>query len=159
VCQIGLSVAALIVLWVRLRSVLDLWLMVVMCGYAIEVILSIYPVPVRFSMGWYAGLVSGLVSGTLLLFVLLYEITALYGQLLRAILAQRREREARLMTGDAVAAAMAHEIKQPLSAMVTNADTAVRWLDRSMPDVDKAKEALTRIAGNGRRAAAVIGSI
>src|SRR5215510_15111906 len=158
-CQIGLSVAALIVLWVRLRSVLDLWLMVVMCAFAIEVYLTYFPVPVRFSMGWYAGRVYNLISGGLVLFVLLYETTALYGQLLRAILAQRREREARLMTGDAVAAAMAHEIKQPLSAMITNADTAVRWLDRSMPDVNKAKEALARIAGNGRRAAAVIGSI
>jgi signal transduction histidine kinase len=158
-CQIGLSVAALIVLWVRLRSVLDLWLMVVMCAFAIEVYLTYFPVPVRFSMGWYAGRVYNLISGGLLLFVLLYEITALYGQLLRAILAQRREREARLMTGDAVAAAMAHEIKQPLSAMMGNADTAVLWLDRSMPDIDKAKAALKRIAANGARAGAVIGSI
>jgi signal transduction histidine kinase len=158
--QIGLTVAAVIVLWVRLRSVLDLWLMVVMCADAIEVVCMIdTPVPVRFRMSWYAGHVSGLVSDSLLLFALLYEITALYGQLLRAILAQRREREARLMTGDAVAAAMAHEIKQPLSAMITNADTAVRWLDRSMPDIEKAKEALQRIAANGHRSAAVIGSI
>jgi signal transduction histidine kinase len=154
-----LSVAALIVLWVRLRSVLDLWLMVVMCAYAIEVCVIVFPVPARFSMGWYAGRVYGLISGSLLLFALLYEITALYGQLLRANLAQRREREARLMTGDAVAAAMAHEINQPLSAMITNADTAVRWLDLSMPDIDKAKAALKRVAANGRRAGAVIGSI
>src|SRR5262249_31689422 len=149
VCQIGLNVAALLVLRVRLRSVLDLWLMVVMCGYAIEVTLTIYPVPARFSVGWYAGLVFGLASGTLLLFVLLYGPTALYGQLLCVILGHRGERGARLMTGNAVAAAMAHEIKQPLSAMITNADTAVRWLDRAMPDVAKAKDALTRIAGNG----------
>jgi signal transduction histidine kinase len=158
-CQIVLSVAAIIVLWVRLRSVLDLWLMVVMCAFAIEVPLTFFPVPVRFSIGFYAGSVYALISGSLLLFVLLYEITALYGQLLRAIRAQRRERDARLMTGDAVAAAMAHEIKQPLSAMITNADTAVRWLDHSMPNIDKAKAALTRIAANGHRAAAVIGSI
>jgi hypothetical protein len=111
-----------------------------------------FSVPARFSMGWYAGRVYGLISGSLLLFALLYEITALYGQLLRANLAQRREREARLMTGDAVAAAMAHEINQPLSAMITNADTAVRWLDLSMPDIDKAKAALKRVAANGRRA-------
>src|SRR5215471_6351822 len=158
-CQIGLSVAALIVLWVRLRSILDLWLMVVMCAYAIDIALAVFPNPVRFSMSWYAGRVYSLVSGGLLLFVLLYETTALYGQLLRANLAQRREREARLMTGDAVAAAMAHEIKQPLSAMTTNADTAVLWLDRSMPDIDKAMAALKRVSANGRRAAAVIGSI
>src|SRR5262245_59018688 len=89
-CQIGLSVAGFIVMWVRLRSVLDLWLMVVMCAYAVEVCVDAFPVPVRFSMGWYAGRVYGLVSGSLLLFVLLYEITALYGQLLHAMLAQRR---------------------------------------------------------------------
>jgi signal transduction histidine kinase len=158
-CQIGLNVAALIVLWVRLRSVLDLWLMVVMCAYTIEICVVVFPVPVRFNTGWYAGRVYGLVSGSLLLFALLYEITTLYGQLLRSIRAQRREREARLMTGDAVAAAMAHEIKQPLSAMITNADTAVNWLDRPTPDIDQAKAALKRIAANGRRAGEVIGSI
>jgi signal transduction histidine kinase len=54
---------------------------------------------------------------------------------------------------------MAHEIKQPLSAMKMNADAAVHWLDRSMPDIDEAKEALKRIAANGHRARAVIGSI
>jgi signal transduction histidine kinase len=158
-CQIGLSVAGLIVLWARLRSVLDLWLMVVMCAYAIEVCVVVFPAPVRFSIGWYAGRVYSLVSGSLVLFVLLYEIASLYGQLLRAVFAQRREREARLMTGDAVAATMAHEIKQPLSAMITNADTAVRWLDRSLPDLDKARAALKRIAADGHRAGAVIGSI
>jgi signal transduction histidine kinase len=158
-CQIGLSVAAFIVLWVRLRSVLDLWLMVVMWAYAIEVSLTVFPVPVRFSMGFYAGTVYGLISGSLLLFALLYEITALYGQLLRAILAQRREREARLMTGDAVAASMAHEIKQPLSAMTMNANAGLRWLDRAVPDLDAAKAALQRIVTNGHRAGAVIENI
>jgi signal transduction histidine kinase len=132
-----LSVLALIVLWIRRRSVLDLWLMVVMCAYVIEISLISYPVPARFSFGWYAGRVFGFLSGSLLLFVLLYEITTLYAGVLRAVLAQRREREARLMTGDAVAATIAHEIKQPLSGMITNADASLRWLDRSTPDLDE----------------------
>src|ERR1700682_6366930 len=85
--QALLSVAALIVLWVRRRSVLDLWLMVVMCAYVTEICLIAFPVPVRFSAGWYAGRVFGLVSGSLVLFVLLYEITILYAQMLRAVLA------------------------------------------------------------------------
>jgi hypothetical protein len=75
--QILLSVAAVIVLWVRRRSALDLWLMVVMCAYVIEICLIAFPVPVRFSIGWYAGRVCGLLSGSLVLFVLLYEITLL----------------------------------------------------------------------------------
>jgi signal transduction histidine kinase len=152
-----LSVLALIVLWIRQRSVLDLWLMVVMCAYVIEISLISYPVPARFSFGWYAGRVFGLLSGSLLLIVLLYEITTLYAGVLRAVLAQRREREARLMTGDAVSASIAHEIKQPLTGMITNADAGLRWLERSMPD--EAKAAFEQIVADGHRAAAVIGSI
>src|SRR5438309_10219573 len=91
-----LSVLALIVLWIRRRSVLDLWLMVVMCAYVIEIILIAFPVPARFSFGWYAGRVFALLTGSLLPFGLLYEITTLCARLLRALLAQRGEREARL---------------------------------------------------------------
>jgi signal transduction histidine kinase len=158
-CLILWSAVAITLLWIHQRSVLDLWLMVALCAYAIEIYLSAFVGPARFSAGWIAARIFGFMSSILVLSVLLYEITTLYGQLLRAVMAQRHEREARLMTGDAVAAAMAHEIKQPLSAMITNADTAVRWLDRSMPDIEKAKEALQRIAANGHRSAAVIGSI
>jgi signal transduction histidine kinase len=151
--MILLSVLALILLWVRWRSVLDLWLMVVMCAYIVEIS---FP---RFSIGWYAGRVCGLLAGSLVLFVLLYEITALYAQLLRAVHAQRREREARLMTGDAVAATIAHEVKQPLSGMITNAGAGLRWLDRAMPDLNEAKAAFKQIVADGHRAGAVIESI
>ncbi|HTJ28284.1 MAG TPA: MASE4 domain-containing protein [Candidatus Limnocylindria bacterium] len=154
-----MSALALVVLWMRQRSVLDLWLMVVMCAYVTEICLISFPVAARFSVGWYVGRIFGLLSGSLVLFVLLYEITVLYAHLLDAVLAQRREREARLMTGDAVAAAIAHEIKQPLCGMVTNAEAGVRWLDRSPPDLDEAKTALKDIVAAGHRAAAVVESI
>jgi signal transduction histidine kinase len=151
-----LNVVALVVLWVRRRSLLDLWLMVVMFASVIEVCFVSFPVPVRFSIGWYAGRVCAVLSDSLVLFVLLYEITKLYAQLLRAVFAQRREREARLLTGDAVTATIAHEVKQPLSGMVTNADAGLRWLDRPTPDLNEAKAAFKQIVADGRRAAAVI---
>jgi signal transduction histidine kinase len=153
------SVLTLIVLWIRWRSVLDLWLMVVICAYAIEIYLVAFPGLARFSGGWYAGRVFGFVSASLVLFVLLYEITTLYARLLRSVFAQRREREARLMTGDAVSATIAHEIKQPLTGMITNADAGLSWLDRTTPDLDKAKASLKLIISDGHRAGAVIGSI
>ena len=153
------SVLTLIVLWILRRSVLDLWLMVVICAYAIEIYLVAFPGLARFSGGWYAGRVFGFVSGSLVLFVLLYEITTLYARLLRAVFAQRREREARLMTGDAVSTSIAHEIKQPLSGMITNADAGLRWLDRTTPDLDKAKASFKLIISDGHRAGAVIESI
>ena len=154
-----LSLSGLVVLWIRGRSLLDLWLMVVMCLYTIEIPLSYYPTPFRFSIGWYAVRVVGFLSSTLVLAVLLYEIQAIYGKLLEAVLAQRREREARLLTGDAVAATIAHEVRQPLTAMIASAEAGLRFLDRSMPRVDKAKETFTRIVADGHRAGEVVGSV
>jgi signal transduction histidine kinase len=153
------NVAAVIVLWIRRRSVLDLWLMVVLCAYVIEIFLISFPVPARFTIGWYAGRIYGALSSSLLLLVLLYETTRLYGRLLHAVLAQRREREARLATGDALAAMMAHEVKQPLAAIEMSANAGSRWLDRQTPNVDEAKAAFRRIATSVRRADDVIGSI
>jgi signal transduction histidine kinase len=153
------SASALIVLWVRRRSLLDLWLMVVVCLYLIEVPLSYYPDPNRFSFAWYTVRVIGFISSALVLIVLLYEITKLYSRLLGAVLAQRREREVRLMTGDAVAASIAHEVKQPLTAMVTSADAGFRYLDRSTPNLERAKEAFKLIAADGHRAGEVVENI
>lgn len=154
-----LCTAALTVLWVRRRSMVDLWLMVVMCSYAIEIPLTYYPHPVRYSLGWYSVRIIGLFSSAVVLVVLLYEITTIYGRLLRAVRAQRRERGARLATGDAIAAAVAHEVKQPLFAMLMRAQTSLSWLDRPNPDLDKARTQLKNLAADGDRAVAVIESV
>src|SRR4029450_2889767 len=100
-----------------------------------------YPNPYRFSTGWYAVRILGFISSSLVLVVLLYEISTLYARLLGAVLGHRREREARLLTGDAVAASIAHEMRQPLTAMVTTADAGLRFLDRQTPNLERAKQA------------------
>src|SRR5205823_9481292 len=69
------------------------------------------------------------------------------------------EREVRRLTGDAVAATVAHEIKQPLSAMTMDASASLRWLDRATPNIDEAKVALQQIVNNGHRVGAVIENI
>jgi signal transduction histidine kinase len=154
-----LSALAIILLWIRRKSLLDLWLMVVMLVFLTEVLISSFPVSARFSLGWYAGRTCSLLSGSLILFVLLYEITIVYARLIGAVRAQSRERGARLITGDAVAATIAHEIKQPLSAIITRAETGLRWLDRSTPELDRAKQQFTEIVADGRRAGAVMDGI
>ena len=158
-CTALVSLVALVVLWLRRGSVLDLWLMVVLCDYLIEICLLMFPVANRYTLGWYAGRIFGLISSSLVLFVLLYEITTLYARLVDAVLAQRREREARLMTGDAISASIAHEVNQPLSAMIANADAGLGWLTRAAPDLQEAKDAFTHIVADGHRAGAVIGGI
>jgi signal transduction histidine kinase len=153
------SAAALALLWSRRRSMLDLWLMVVMCLYSIEIPLSYYPDPARYSLGWYTVRVIGFVSSLLVLIALLYEITNVYARLLGAVRAFRREREARLMTGDAVAAMLAHEIRQPLTAIITTADAGLRFLDRADPNVVMAAQALARVVVDGHRTGEIVASI
>jgi signal transduction histidine kinase len=153
------NVSAFIILWGRRHSMLDLWLIVVIFLNLIEVVLSYYPHPIRFSVGSYAVRTIGFLASGLVLSVLLYEITTLYGSLLDVLLRQRREREARRMTGDTIIAAIAHEVKQPLTAMITSADAGFRFLDRATPNLDKAKGAFKRIVADGHRAEAIVESI
>jgi signal transduction histidine kinase len=154
-----LGMSALVLLWVRRRSALDLWLLVVLFLYAMDIPLSYYPAPTRFSVGWYCIRAIAFLSSSILVIVLLHEVGVLYARLSRAINAQRREREARLLTGGTVAAMIAHEVKQPLSAMMARSETRLRWLDRSVPEIQKAKEQFKEITADGHRTAAVIESI
>jgi signal transduction histidine kinase len=146
-----LALFALALLWSKRRSVLDLWLMGVMCGLVIELCL-ITLVGRRYVVGWYAARVYFLISSTLVLAVLLSETALLYARLARSVMAQRREREARLMTLDVLSASIAHEMRQPLASIVTNVDAASRWMERPTPDLDEVKATLEQIRNSAYRA-------
>jgi PAS domain S-box-containing protein len=55
-----------------------------------------------------------------------------------------------------LAASLAHELKQPIAAALTDAKTCVRWLRRDTPDVAEGCEAALRIINDATRAAEVI---
>jgi PAS domain S-box-containing protein len=55
-----------------------------------------------------------------------------------------------------LAAALAHEIKQPIAASITSAGALLRWLAHDPPDLERARAAATRIEQDGNRAADVI---
>jgi hypothetical protein len=56
-------------------------------------------------------------------------------------------------------ASIAHEVNQPLAALRTNGETALRWLDRSEPNVPKARELMRRLLDDAVRAAAIVARI
>jgi len=58
-----------------------------------------------------------------------------------------------------LAAALAHEIKQPLAASITNANALLRWLAHEPPDLERARAAAVRIEQEANRAANVIDSL
>ena len=68
-------------------------------------------------------------------------------------------RVARLTTMGEMAASIAHEINQPLAAVVNNANAGLRWLDNRPPNTEEVRAALTRIANDGERGGSIIESI
>jgi len=66
---------------------------------------------------------------------------------------------ARVMTVGELTASIAHEVNQPLSGMVLNANASLRWLAGATPNLDEAREALSRIIRDGNRASDVIAKI
>jgi diguanylate cyclase (GGDEF)-like protein/MYXO-CTERM domain-containing protein len=91
---LGLSVLALLALWRRReRAVIDVWLMVVMSVWLLDVMLSSVVSSVRYDLGWYGGRSYGLLASCCLLIVLLFEMNRLYGRLADALATARTLQE------------------------------------------------------------------
>jgi PAS domain S-box-containing protein len=65
----------------------------------------------------------------------------------------------RLTTMGEFTASLAHEVKQPIAAAVTDANTCVRWITRDEPDLKEAREAAWRIVKDAKRAAEIINRV
>ena len=59
----------------------------------------------------------------------------------------------------AMSAAIAHEIRQPLAAIVANANAGLRWLNRPAPELDEARATFEDIAANAHRANEVVQAV
>jgi PAS domain S-box-containing protein len=62
----------------------------------------------------------------------------------------------RLTTMGELAASIAHEVNQPIAAVITNGNAALRWLAAQTPNLDEARKAVQRIIRDGHRAGDVI---
>ena len=69
------------------------------------------------------------------------------------------ERASRLSTMGQLTASIAHEINQPLAAIITNAEACLLWLEADRPDLEEARQAAARIVRNGHRAGEIIKSV
>jgi C4-dicarboxylate-specific signal transduction histidine kinase len=65
----------------------------------------------------------------------------------------------RVATIGQLSASIAHELKQPLSAVVTNGGATLRWLARNQPEIEEAKQAVERIIKDANRASEVLSRI
>ena len=146
------NVLALLLLWSRGKSVLDLWLMVAVGALIMETALVALFIQFRFSLGHYACRLISLVVSKVVLIALLSETVILQGRLSLANRNLQRERDNRLTTAGAAVAAIAHEVRQPLAAMTNSAAAGKRFLDRASPDIAEAKNLFDQIRDAGFRA-------
>ncbi len=106
-----------------------------------------------------------LIAAVLLIQTIL--LIALFDQYRRRLNAETVSRSAlgkladlnRVTTASELTAAIAHEVSQPLAAMVANANAGIRWLTNQTPDLDEARAAMSNVVSAGHRAGEVIGSI
>ena len=154
----ALCVAALGMLLMQRRSVLDMWLMVAVAAFLVQCVLNMQ-VLARFSLSFYCQFGIQLFSHLVVLLALVAESDRLYARLALSIAARERERDARLMSMDAVTAAIAHEVGQPLTGVMTNALAGLNWLDRAKPVPEKAVTALRAVVDDANRTSDVIKSI
>jgi signal transduction histidine kinase len=153
------TAAALGLVFARRRTILDLWLIVALFASLPDLALSTLFTSVRFTLGWYVARSYALVASVTVLAVLLAETTFLYVRLADAITLLRRERANRLMSLDAATAAMAHEVRQPLTAIGATGSAALMWLNRATPNLEEVRQSVTDILGLNDRVADIISSV
>jgi signal transduction histidine kinase len=157
--EVLICVVALAMLWRKKRSVLNQWLMVVALAFVSELIINGLLISARFTLGFYVSLLFSIVTSTIVLVVLLEETTGLYGRLARSNAMLLREQNNRLMTLEALASSISHEVRQPLTAIVGGGGALLRYVGDTPPKLDKARSAAEGIVVAGHRASQILDDI
>lgn len=154
----ALTLAALVtVIRRRPRSVLDLWLMVVLCAWLFDIALSAALNHRRFDLGFYAGRIYGLLAASFVLVALTFENVKLYARVVRAFDRERAER--RLVQQRTAELNEAKALLEKRVAARTSALAASnRDLMREVSDRKRAEHALRRSQAELRELAAISSS-
>jgi signal transduction histidine kinase len=163
-----LSLAALAALWRRQpRTVLDMWLIVVMFAWLFDIALSAVLNAGRFDLGFYAGRVYGLLAASFVLVMLLLENSVLYARLAEARESESAAAEAlreknielanAMQAKDRFLATMSHELRTPLNAIIGFTGTLLMKLPGPL-NADQEKQ-LQTIQRSGRHLLALINDL
>ena len=154
-----LSALALVLLWKRGRSVLDLWLSVTICAFIAELVINTVMISGRFTLGWYLGRAFAVLVPTIVMILMLAQTFALNAKLMSMTMMLKRERDNKLASLEAVVASIAHEVRQPLTAIAMRGAAAQRYLNRTPPNFHAAGRSLGAMVNASMRASEIFDSI
>jgi signal transduction histidine kinase/DNA-binding response OmpR family regulator/HPt (histidine-containing phosphotransfer) domain-containing protein len=160
-----LSLTAMLVLWLRRsHTVLDLWLIVVMCAWLFDIALSVMLNAGRFDLGFYAGRIYGMLAVSFVLLELLLENGVLYARLVEVnrneheqamrLLAAHNEAQAASRAKAMFLANMSHEIRTPLNAIV-----GMSYLTLKTELTPRQRDYLQKLQHSGQHLLAVVNDI
>src|SRR3954469_9064606 len=149
------------------RSVLDLWLMVVMLGWLCNIVLGAFASSGRYDVGWYVGRVFDWLTSLFILLIFLSETIGLYARNTRATAVVLHERERRLNEMEAVlvhlsrvnelgqnVSSLIHEVSQPLAAITNYLAASIELMKAGK--TDRLQPLLERSVEQARRGAQII---
>jgi signal transduction histidine kinase len=156
---------AIIVLAVGEQNRIFLWFALALTGMAFANILATAGGG-RFNIGWSIGRLSWLMSACVL-FIYLLVLHARDQELLRDSAEQlaqsnmmlERERDNKLMNLEAMVASIAHEVRQPLTAIAATGAAALEFLGLVPPDLEEARSDLNTMITESHRASQVFDNI
>ncbi len=169
------SLLALAALWRRRpHSVLDLWLMVVLCAWLLDVGIGAVLNAGRFDLGFYAGRAYGLLAASFVLVVLLLENGRLYARLVESHRRERAKSKELRKLGDELEsknrqlqeasarkseflASMSHELRTPLNAIIGFSDVLKDGLAGELSR--QQREYVSDIYASGRHLLSLINDI
>jgi signal transduction histidine kinase len=149
------------------RSVLDLWLMVVMFGWLCNTGLGAFASSGRYDVGWYVGRVFDWLTSLFILLIFLSETIGLYARNTRATAVVLHERERRLNEMEAVlvhlsrvnelgqnVSSLIHEVSQPLAAITNYLAASIELMKAGK--TDRLQPLLERSVEQARRGAQIV---
>jgi signal transduction histidine kinase len=152
-------VTAVTILWTKRRSALDQWLMLVMLALIAEIVSNGLLISARFTLGWYVSRLFAIATSTIVLAVLVQETVLLYERMARSNEALLRERNSKLLSLEALAGAIRHEVAQPLAAIGLDAETVELSLTKVPPRIDEARSSAEQIVAATERAGEIVSDI
>jgi signal transduction histidine kinase len=154
----ALGFIALVILTRRWSTVIDLWLKVAVWSWLLETVL-VALLPARYSLLFYVGRSMGTLSSSFLLIAFLAESLVLQRRLALAMITRERERVGQRTAMEVTVGSLAHELRQPLAAMRTNAYSGGVLLSSGRDVGDDLREIFDDLSASVDRADAIIHSV